>query len=144
MQNSKWWSNDRVYLAVDAIILNDKGEILLIERKNPPDGWALPGGFVDPGESVETALAREVAEETTLQVSSARQFHCYSDPGRDPRGIYVASVVFEVKATGVPVGSDDAKKARFFSRESLPELAFDHKQILDDYFNRKYPVGLYL
>ncbi|MES0489978.1 MAG: NUDIX hydrolase [Leptospirales bacterium] len=128
-----------VRLAVDAIIENKNG-ILFIERKYEPPGWALPGGFVDYGETVEKAVCREVKEETGLQVTDFTQFHVYSDPERDPRNIHVASVVFVAQAKGEPVGSDDAKTARFFPRDSLPELAFDHAAIISDYITR-YPFS---
>lgn len=117
---------------MDAIIERG-GKVLLIERRNEPFGWALPGGFVDFGESVEEALAREVLEETALRVVEARQFHVYSQPGRDPRGIHVASVVFAAQAEGEALGGDDAKRAAFFGWDELPPLAFDHAQILEDY-----------
>jgi 8-oxo-dGTP diphosphatase len=117
---------------VDIIIEIDPG-IVLIERKNPPLGWALPGGFVDYGESYEEAALREAKEETGLIVTELRQFHTYSDPGRDAR-MHTASTVFIGTAQGKPIAADDAISARIFSRENLPSLAFDHKRILDDYF----------
>ena len=126
-------------LTVDLIIeLGDSRKIVLVRRKNPPHGWALPGGFVDEGETVEKAAKREALEETSLHVELTRQFHVYSDPGRDPRG-HTVSVVFVAKAEGVPRGADDAKEARPFSKEDLPnELAFDHGVILEDYFAGRY------
>ena len=117
---------------VDIIIEIDE-QIVLIERKNPPYGWALPGGFVDYGESYETAAAREAEEETGLSVTGLRQFHTYSNPGRDPRQ-HTASTVFTATATGQPVAGDDAANAQLFREDSLPETAFDHGQILADYF----------
>ena len=119
------------------IIIENAGGIVLIERKNPPHGWALPGGFVDYGESYETAALREAKEETGLEVSLTRQFHTYSKPDRDPRQ-HTASTVFIATATGVPQGLDDALQARIFSRDNLPKLVFDHGQIVDDYFNNKF------
>lgn len=117
---------------VDIIIeIGDK--IVLIERKNPPSGWALPGGFVDYDESFETAALREAKEETGLKVTQLRQFHTYSDPSRDKRH-HTVSTVFTGKAEGQPVAGDDARQARLFTRQNLPELAFDHGQILSDYF----------
>ena len=112
------------------------GGIVLIERKYPPPGWALPGGFVDYGESFEAAAVREALEETGLQVTLLRQFHTYSDPGRDPRQ-HTASTVFIATATGTPVGADDAARAEVFTKDDLPPLAFDHARILADYFQMK-------
>jgi ADP-ribose pyrophosphatase YjhB (NUDIX family) len=120
-------------LTVD-IIIRYKGGIVLIERKNPPTGWALPGGFVDIGESLEEAAIREAKEETSLDVKLIKQFHTYSKPGRDPR-FHTVSVVFIGDGEGILKGKDDARKAGFFGEDSLPEqIAFDHKEILTDYF----------
>lgn len=116
------------------IIISIRGKIVLIERANPPYGWALPGGFVDYGESFESAAIREAKEETGLDVKNLRQFRTYSDPARDAR-MHTASTVFLATAEGDPVGGDDAKKAQLYSRGSLPELAFDHGKILQDYFS---------
>ena len=127
-------------LTVDIIIQmkGDANQIVLIKRRNPPAGWALPGGFVDYGETVEAAAVREALEETSLQVKLARQFHVYSDPRRDPRG-HTVSVVFIASAEGEPVGADDAAEARVVEMNSLPEeIAFDHRQILLDYLKRRY------
>ncbi|MBI5039512.1 MAG: NUDIX hydrolase [Nitrospirae bacterium] len=123
---------------VDIIIeLEDKG-IILIQRKNPPYGWAIPGGFVDYGESLEEAAVREALEETSLKVELVRQFHVYSAPGRDPR-FHTIATVFIAKGTGVPVAADDAKEVGIFTKETLPvEMAFDHRKILEDYFNQMY------
>jgi len=121
------------FLTVDIIIQIDDG-IVLIERKNPPHGWALPGGFVDYGESVESAAVREAAEETGLEVTLKEQFHIYSDPARDPRH-HTASVVFIAGAEGLPVAADDAARVGVYNKDNLPQtLAFDHGRILDDYF----------
>ena len=121
-------------LTVDIIIRFQNG-IVLIERKNPPPGWALPGGFVDVGESVETAAIREAKEETSLDVKLIELFHVYSDPARDPR-FHTASVVFIAAGTGVLKGADDARKAAVFTADDLPALiAFDHGKILKDYFD---------
>lgn len=117
---------------VDVIIEIDGG-IVLIERSNPPYGWALPGGFVDYGESYEKAAVREVLEETGLKVKLLRQFHTYSDPERDARQ-HTASTVFIGSAQGKPVGGDDARQAKIFTRDNLPELVFDHAKILEDYY----------
>ena len=129
-----------IRLTIDVIITRPgrSQEIVLVRRRNPPHGWALPGGFVDYGETVEHAALREAREETGLAVTLARQFHVYSDPSRDPRGHTVA-VVFLAEAAGEPVGGDDAAEARFFSADSLPEpLAFDHKAILEDFLTGRY------
>lgn len=123
---------------VDIII--EVGEsIVLIERKNPPSGWALPGGFVDYGESFESAAAREAREETGLIVEGLRQFHTYSAPGRDNR-MHTASTVFIGSANSNPVAGDDAGRAALFTQGSLPELAFDHAQILADYYRARGKV----
>jgi ADP-ribose pyrophosphatase YjhB (NUDIX family) len=112
-----------------------KKGIVLIERKNFPPGWAIPGGFVDYGESCEQAAVREAKEETSLDVTLVRLLGVYSDPNRDPRQ-HTISVVFVAKAHGQPVAADDAKNVGIFTRETLPVLlAFDHRRILNDYFN---------
>lgn len=112
--------------------------IVLIKRKNPPYGWAIPGGFVDYGESVETAAKREALEETGLNVDELKQFHVYSDPERDAR-LHTISTVFTAKASQIPCAGDDACEAKIFNQSNLPEdIAFDHAAILDDYFNHKY------
>jgi len=121
-------------LTVD-IIIEVAGGIVLIERKNPPPGWALPGGFVDVGESLAHAAVREAREETSLEVTLTEQFFAYSDPTRDPRGA-TASVVFLGRASGTPRAEDDAKNIGVYALDRLPALAFDHGQILDDY--RRY------
>ena len=124
---------------VDIIIELDGG-IVLIERKNPPLGWALPGGFVDYGESYEQAAVREALEETGLDVTLTQQFHTYSNPDRDPRQ-HTASTVFIGVASGKPKGGDDAAKAAVFTKEKLPWLVFDHATILADYFGKKEKGG---
>jgi 8-oxo-dGTP diphosphatase len=109
--------------------------IVLIERRNPPLGWALPGGFVDYGESVETAARREAKEETGLDVNLVEQFHVYSDPSRDPRQ-HTLSVVFLATAEGTPQAGDDAQHLEVFELGNLPtNLCFDHDRILRDYQN---------
>ncbi|GAB4465620.1 MAG: NUDIX hydrolase [Elainellaceae cyanobacterium] len=107
--------------------------IVLIERLNPPFGWALPGGFVDYGESVESAAEREAAEETGLHIKLTEQFQVYSDPQRDPR-LHTLSVVFLAMAKGDPLAGDDAKNLGVFEIWDLPNnLCFDHDRILRDY-----------
>jgi 8-oxo-dGTP diphosphatase len=118
------------------IIIETEGGIVLIERKNPPYGWAIPGGFVDYGESFEEAACREAKEETGLTVQLQRQLHTYSDPKRDARQ-HTASTVFIATASGRPVAADDAQKAEIFWEHNLPKLAFDHARILQDYFRFK-------
>ena len=120
-------------LTID-IIINLEGKIVLIKRKNPPYGWALPGGFVDYEETVENAAIREAKEETSLDLENLKQFHVYSEPSRDPRGHNI-SVVFTAQGIGVPKAADDAKEIGLFSQNDLPkEIAFDHQKILGDYF----------
>ncbi len=124
---------------VDAIIEFKDGEIVLIERKNPPFGWALPGGFVELNESLEDTLTREVAEETGLKVLSMKQFHTYSAPGRDPR-FQTITTVYIVKATGSPFADSDAKSLKIFKLDSLPpkeSFAFDHWQIINEWLKTK-------
>jgi len=120
---------------VDIIIETDKG-IVLIQRKNPPYGWALPGGFVDYGETLENAAVREAKEETSLDVELISQLGAYSDPSRDPRH-HTISVIFRARAvSGTPKASDDALETGIFNRNNLPnDLAFDHGKILRDYFS---------
>ena len=115
-------------------IIEVRGGIVLVRRRFPPPGWALPGGFVEYGETVTTAAVREAREETGLTVSLTELFNVYSDPQRDPRRHTIA-VVFIATADGTPVGGDDAAEAAVFTAESVPHpLAFDHAQILSDYF----------
>lgn len=110
--------------------------IVLIQRKNPPFGWAIPGGFVDYGESLESAARREAAEETSLEVELLYQLGAYSDPSRDPRH-HTISVVFVARATGTPEAADDAADIGIFDQGCLPDLlAFDHQKILSDYFKQ--------
>lgn len=129
---------------VDTIIeLNDPpytGMIVLIERGNPPYGWAIPGGFIDYGESAEDAAVREAAEEVSLEIELIGQLGTYSDPNRDARR-HTISVVYCARAGGVPVAADDAKSAGIFSVDELPEnMCFDHGEILRDYveWRRKF------
>jgi len=118
---------------VDCIVELPDGRIVLIRRRNPPLGWALPGGFVDAGEPLAAAAEREVKEETGLEVELLEQFFTYSDPARDPRK-HTLSTVFLARAEGTPVAADDAAEARAFAPDALPApLCFDHAEILSDY-----------
>ncbi len=120
------------------IIIKYKRGIILIKRKNPPVGWALPGGFVDYGESLESAAVREAKEETGLKVKLLKQFHTYSDPKRDPRR-HTITTVYIAEGRGKLSAGDDAKEAGIFQGKNLPSpLVFDHKKILNDYFGRRY------
>lgn len=120
------------------IIIEHKGGIVLIKRKYTPKGWALPGGFVEYGESLESAAVREAKEETGLNVRLARQFHTYSNPKRDARR-HTISTVYVAKGKGALKAGDDAKEAEVFTKNKLPfPLMFDHKKILNDYFTGRY------
>jgi len=116
---------------VDLFIELPDGRIVLVRRKNPPHGWALPGGFVDEGEPLDRAAVREAREETGLDVELLEQFFTYSDPRRDPRR-HTISTVFLARAEGEPRGGDDAAEARAFPPDELPDLVFDHREIVDD------------
>jgi 8-oxo-dGTP diphosphatase len=124
-------------LAVDVVIrVSDEGGgygIVLIERRNPPFGWAFPGGFVDIGETLESAAVREMREETSLDVTLEALLGCYSDPSRDARG-HTVSAVYIGSAPGIPMAADDAKTIRVVNpQDPGVELAFDHHLILEDY-----------
>jgi O-acetyl-ADP-ribose deacetylase (regulator of RNase III)/ADP-ribose pyrophosphatase YjhB (NUDIX family) len=127
------------FTTVDAIIEVDGG-IVVIERSNPPFGLAIPGGFLDYGESLEDAVRREMKEETGLDLLELKQFHTYSDPGRDPR-FHTIATVFIAKAKGKPRAGDDAASLKIIKLEEVKNLyfAFDHKKILEDYI--KYKQG---
>ncbi len=115
------------------IIIKIQGGIVLIKRKNPPYGWALPGGFIDYGESAENAAEREAKEETSLNISDLKLLSVYSAPDRDPR-FHTISTVFVATGTGIPRAGDDAAQIRVFEKGKFPsELAFDHSKILDDF-----------
>ncbi len=126
-------------VAVDIVIeMSDRPgrPILLIERMNPPHGWALPGGFVDVGERLEQAAVREAGEEISLEVQLKVLLGCYSDPARDPRG-HTISPVYVAEASGEPCAADDAARVQAFLPDRLPAaLVFDHALILADY--RRY------
>ncbi len=120
-------------LTVDIIIELPGEKVVLIERRNPPYGWALPGGFVDYGETLEEAALREAGEETSLKLNELTQFRAYSDPERDPRH-HTVTVVFVAKSSGQPAAGDDARNVRVFDLGDLPQnMAFDHGRILADY-----------
>ncbi len=125
---------------VDIIIeVNDR--IVLVKRKFEPFGWAIPGGFVDYGETVEQAAVREAREETSLDVTLTHLLGVYSDPARDTRK-HTISTTFVAQASGIPVGADDALEAAFFDKAVLPDnLVFDHGKILEDYFLWKMKHG---
>jgi len=111
--------------------------IILIKRKFPPYGWAIPGGFVDYGESLEEAAVREAKEETSLDIKLKYQLHTYSDPKRDARK-HTITTVFVASASGTPMAQDDAQDIGIYTREEINfPLAFDHEQILEDYFKQK-------
>ena len=126
---------------VDVIIEMEKADgqkgIVLIKRKNPPFGWALPGGFVDYEESLEQAAKREAKEETALDIDLISQQHTYSNPERDPRK-HTITTVYVVTARGIPKAGDDAADLGIFSQEEINfPLAFDHDKILEDYFRQR-------
>ena len=124
---------------VDIIIELPEG-IVLIERNNPPYGWALPGGFVDYGESLEQAARREAREETGLELSNLRLLGCYSDPARDSR-MHTISTVYIATGHGIPLAADDAAALRIFSPDQLPSpLCFDHEVILQHYLQQHCTV----
>lgn len=120
-------------LAVDIIIINSEGKIVLIERKNEPYGWAIPGGFVDYGEKLVDSAIREAKEETCVDIEIIDSLGIYDDPDRDPRQ-HVISVVFIATTSQTPKPADDAKNLKLFTLDELPDdLVFDHNKILDDF-----------
>jgi len=135
--NIPHWIKPTPFLTVDGIIKIFNPEfsgIVLIKRKNPPFGFALPGGFVDYGENVENALKREMKEETNLDIKIEKLLGIYSNPNRDPR-VHTASAVFVCKASKLPKAGDDAKECVIFKLEDIPfeKLVFDHAKILKDF-----------
>ena len=119
------------------VIIDIDSRVVLIKRKNDPPGWAIPGGFIDYGESAEDAARREMREETNLEISDLRQFHTYSNPDRDPR-FHTVTIVYTAKSIGTPVAGDDAGEVGLFDPDDLPApLAFDHAEILKEYFRSR-------
>ena len=126
------WPPRTPLLTVDAVIRNPTG-LVLVKRRHPPIGWALPGGFVDVGETVEAAVRREALEETGLEIKDLWLVGVYSDPSRDFR-FHTVSVVFGAVADADPHGGDDAAEAAAFPDSDLPEaIVFDHRRIIDDF-----------
>ena len=125
------------FIAVDGII-NFENKLVLIERKNEPKGLALPGGFVDIGETVESAFIREMREELNISAKIERLFGVYSEPNRDPR-FHTVSIVYTASTDTMPVAGDDAKKVFLFNFDALPfdSLVFDHAKILSDYLRTR-------
>ena len=125
-------------IAADALIeLVDRPDnpIVLIKRENPPFGWAIPGGFVDVGESVPDAAVREAKEETCLDVELVCLLGCYSDPSRDPRG-HTVTMIYVARACGEPVAADDAADVAVFDPTNVDvDLAFDHEKVIADYLD---------
>lgn len=129
-------------LATVDIVIEIDGGVVLVRRRNPPAGWALPGGFIDPGESAAQAACREAKEETGLDVDLVELLGVYSDPRRDPRGLFTISAVFIARAVGRPVAGDDAAEARVFAMDALPpDIAFDHPTIISDYGRLRAGLG---
>ncbi len=122
---------------VDVILYNENKEVLLIKRKNPPYGWAIPGGFVDVGETVEQAARREIEEEVGLKIYLQGIFGVYSSPDRDPRHHTITTVFYaKLPSENPPQAGDDAAECKLFSLTKLPDMAFDHKNILQDFLAR--------
>ena len=129
------WKPVTPLLTVDAVVETPNG-IVLIKRKNPPFGWALPGGFVEVGETVENAVIRELFEETNLAISDPKLIGVYSDPKRDPR-FHTATVAFSAKSIQIPKAGDDAKEVRIFPKDNLPaNIVFDHPTIISDFLQK--------
>ncbi|MGE0157576.1 MAG: NUDIX domain-containing protein [Geobacter sp.] len=123
------------------VIIELNGRMVLIERRNPPYGWALPGGFVDYGETLEQAAIREAREETSLEISDLKLLGCYSDPSRDSR-MHTITTVFIAQGSGIPRAADDAVNLQLFTADHLPDnLCFDHGAILQDYLRKAQRVS---
>lgn len=129
------------FITVDIIIELPEG-IVLIERSNPPFGWAIPGGFLDYNESLEDCAVREAKEETSLDIYDVKQLHTYSMPGRDPR-FHTVTCVFTAKGKGTPKAASDAANLKVFKPEDALKLslAFDHKQVLADFLEWQENMG---
>jgi len=126
-----------VDIIIEMELASGQTGIVLIKRKNPPYGWALPGGFVDYNESLEQAAKREAKEETSLDIQLVKQMFTYSDPKRDPR-FHTITTVYVARAKGIPEARDDAIEIGVFSRKDINfPLAFDHSKILEDYFKSR-------
>lgn len=126
---------------VDAIVESTLGHLILVRRRFEPLGWALPGGFVDTGESLEEACRREIDEETGLVAERLRQLHTYSDPARDPRH-HTITTVFVCLGIGTPQAGDDAAEVKSFSYNDLPDpLCFDHAEIIQDYLSGRWGIS---
>ncbi len=135
------WRPTTPVIAADAIVELEPDRVVLVRRRNPPHGWAIPGGFVEVGESVECAARRELQEETGLVLERIRQMHTYSEPGRDPR-FPTVTVMFAATASGSLRAGDDAADARLFPLDDLPaDLCFDHRSILEEYRSGRHGVG---
>lgn len=128
---------EKFYITTDCIIVRDnRKEVLLIKRKNNPfkDYWALPGGFLDTNETLEQSVAREIKEETNIDLEKYKQFRTYSTPNRDPRGRTITTVFYSFLTREVtPKPDTDSKECKWFTLDSLPELAFDHSNILNEF-----------
>lgn len=126
----------RPSVTVDAILISRQHSVLLIERGHDPfkGKWALPGGFLDMDESLETACRRELEEETGLRVGEMKQFKAYGAVDRDPRGRTISVIFYTFQEEeSIPQAGDDAAKAQWFPLSQLPELAFDHQQIINEF-----------
>lgn len=120
-------------------VKNGEAAVILVRRKNPPHGWAIPGGFIEYGESAEACAVREAGEETGLRVTLTGLLGVYSDPARDPR-FHTISTVYTAEGEGAPRADSDAAEIGIFTRDELPpDIAFDHRRILDRYFDTLTP-----
>ena len=133
MNNEQYSKEKRLPKIAADIIIECEGKVILIKRKFPPYGWALPGGFLEYGETVEQTARREAKEETCLDLVDVKQFHTYSAPSRDLRW-HTISVIFTAKGVGMPQAADDASELKLYTLDNLPEpICFDHKKVLEDY-----------